>query len=278
MSRIATRFAALRAEGRGALISYVCAGDPDRETSQALIDGLPGAGVDLIELGAPFSDPTADGPTIQLASRRARQAGGSLRVTLEMAQAFRTKDADTPLIVMGYYNPLYVLGPAKAAQVVADSGVDGLIVVDLPPEEADELTPHLAEAGVDLIRLAAPTSHDERLDVILRGASGFLYYVSVLGVTGGAAADTTALQAAVVRMRRKTDLPIAIGFGIKEPAQAAAAAQIADAAVVGSALCETIANHLDAEGRAQPGLVDAVLDQTRALSAAVRATRPEAAQ
>ncbi|MEM6490504.1 MAG: tryptophan synthase subunit alpha [Pseudomonadota bacterium] len=278
MSRIAARFAALQAEGRGGLIPYICAGDPDLETSQAIVDGLPAAGADLIELGAPFSDPTADGPTIQIASRRARQAGGSLRATLEMARAFRTKDAETPLIVMGYYNPLYAMGPAKAAQAAADAGVDGLIVVDLPPEEAGEFTPALAEAGVDLIRLSAPTSDDARLDVILNGATGFLYYVAVLGVTGGASADAAVLQTAVTRLKRKTTLPVAVGFGIKQPIQAAATAQIADAAVVGSALCETIGAHLDDAGRAQDGLVDAVLSQTRALADAVRAARAQAAQ
>lgn len=271
MSRIAARFAALKAEGRGALVTFTTAGDPDLGTSQAILDGLPAAGADLIELGAPFSDPTADGPAIQLASRRARAAGGSYARTLEMARRFRTHDQDTPLIIMGYYNPIYVRGPEQAAKETAAAGVDGLIIVDLPPEESDELAPHLAAAGVDLIRLAAPTSDADRLKIICEGASGFLYFVSVLGVTGGKAADEGVLTDHVARLRQATDLPIAVGFGVKTPAEAAKAARIGDAAVVGSALCATIEGRLDAEGRAQPGLVDAVLDQTRALAQAVRA-------
>lgn len=277
MSRIAKRFSALKAEGRGALIPFISAGDPDLEASQAILDGLPAAGADLIELGAPFSDPTADGPAIQRASRRARAAGGSFAQTLQMARRFRAHDRNTPLIIMGYYNPIYVRGPEQAAQETAEAGVDGLIIVDLPPEESDEIAPHLARAGVDLIRLAAPTSDADRLKVICEGASGFLYFVSVLGVTGGKAADEGTLSGHVARLRQATDLPIAVGFGVKTPAEAANAARIGDAAVVGSALCQTIADALDDEGRARDGLVDAVLDQTRALSQAVRAAGRNAA-
>ena len=273
MSRIATRFAALRAEGRGALIPFIMACDPDVETSAAILAGLPGAGADLIEIGMPFTDPMADGPVIQAAGLRGLAAGATMLRTLAMVAAFRAQEHDTPIVLMGYLNPIASYGPARFCADAAAAGVDGLIVVDLPPEEADMLAPHAAEHRLDIIRLVAPTTGPERLARVLRGSSGFVYYVSITGITGTASATHASLGAAIPAIRAETDLPVAIGFGIRTPEQAAEATRLADAAVVGSALIGTLLGTLDAHGRAGPGPVGAVLDHVRALADAVRSAR-----
>ncbi|KAA2213769.1 tryptophan synthase subunit alpha [Teichococcus oryzae] len=271
--RIAARFAKLKAEGRGALMPFVEAYDPDPATSMALLRGLPGAGADLIEIGVPFSDPMADGPTIQLAAQRALKAGGSLAGALAMVRDFRREDDDTPIVLMGYLNPILSYGIESFCTEAACSGVDGLIVVDLPPEEAAELAVPAREQGLDLIRLVAPTTDEERLPRVLEGTSGFIYYVSIAGVTGTRSATRDALADAIPRLRRHTDLPIAIGFGIRSPQQAAEAVQLADGAVVASALIATLADCLDERGRARPDTLRRVLDQVRELAEAVRGAR-----
>lgn len=268
MSRIAARFARLKAENRAALVTFITAGDPDRATSQSLLDGLPEAGADIIELGMPFTDPMADGPVIELAAGRALKAGGSLKRTIGMVAAFREKDADTPIILMGYYNPVYAWGPEKFAADAAKAGVDGLIIVDLPPEEADELVPHLRAHGIDFIVLTTPTSDDARLPVVLANASGFVYYVSIAGITGTASAAGSAIEDAVARIRRHTALPVCVGFGIKTPAQAAEVAGIADGAVVGSAIVSVLADHIG-----KPSAVSAPLALVKDLAAGVRGAR-----
>jgi tryptophan synthase alpha chain len=273
MSRIAGRFAAIRAEARGALIPFIEASDPDAETSLALLRGLPAAGADLIEIGVPFTDPMADGPTIQRAGQRALKAGATLARTLGMVRAFRQQDDATPIVLMGYANPVLSYGVDRFCADAAASGVDGLIVVDLPPEEADVLAGPARTNGLDVIRLIAPTTDEARLPLVLEGTSGFLYHVAIAGITGTRSARASDLAGNVARIRRRTELPVAIGFGIKTPEQAAEAVRIADAAVVASALIETLASHLDAEGRATPGLVPAVLGQVAALASAVRAAR-----
>ena len=271
------RFAALRAEGRGALIPFLEAWDPDRATSMALLRGMPGAGADLIEIGCPFTDPMADGPIIQRASQRALAAGATLGGALEMVRAFREGDDATPIVLMGYLNPILSYGPERFCADAARAGADGLIVVDLPSEEADLLAGHAAGNALDIIRLVAPTTDDARLRHVLGGSSGFVYYVAITGITGTRSASAADLRAAIPRVRAATDLPIAIGFGVRTPAQAAEATQIADAAVVASALIETLAASLDAHGRAAPDTVARVLDQVRALAAGVRGVRGAAA-
>ena len=273
MSRIAARFAELRAEGRGALIPFLEAYDPDASTSAAILHGMPGAGADLIEIGMPFTDPMADGPTIQAAALRGLAAGATVVRTLAMVAEFRAAGHDTPVILMGYLNPIASYGPARFCADAATAGVDGLIVVDLPPEEADMLAPHAAVHDLDIIRLVAPTTGPARLPLVLSGSSGFVYYISIAGITGTASATVASVEAAIPRLRAATDLPIAIGFGIRTPAQAAEATRIADAAVVGSALIDTLLGTLDMHGRAGPATVSAVLDQVRALSQAVRTAR-----
>ena len=273
MSRIAARFAALKAEGRGALIPFLEAYDPDPATSTAILRGMPAAGADLIEIGMPFTDPMADGPTIQAAGLRGLKAGATLARTLAMVAEFRAADQDTPVILMGYLNPIASYGPARFCADAAAAGVDGLIVVDLPSEEADMLAPHAAANGLDIIRLVAPTTDDERLPLVLEGSSGFVYYVSITGITGTRSATAESLAAAMPRIRRATDLPVAIGFGVRTPAQAAEAVRVADAAVVGSALIDTLASSLDAEGRAAPDTAERVLAQIRALADGVRGAR-----
>ncbi len=273
MSRIATRFAALRRERRGALIPFVEAYDPDRATSMALLSGLPEAGADLIEIGVPFTDPMADGPTIQLAGKRALAAGATLAGTLGMVREFRESNRDTPIVLMGYLNPILAYGPERFCTDAARAGVDGLIVVDLPSEEADSLAGTAAENGLDIIRLVAPTTDDARLRQVLRGSSGFVYYVSITGITGTRTASAEELAAAIPRIRRATDLPIAVGFGVRTPEQAAIAVQVADAAVVASALIQTLVVSLDEAGHASPEVVRGVLDQVRALAAGVRGAR-----
>jgi tryptophan synthase alpha chain len=267
--RIAARFAQLKQEGRGALMPFLEAYDPDPATSLAILRGMPGAGADLIEVGVPFSDPMADGPTVQLAGQRALKAGGTLAGALAMVRDFRKDDGDTPIILMGYFNPILSYGVERFAVDAAASGVDGLIVVDVPPEEADVLEPAVAQ-GLDIIRLVAPTTDDARLPKVLNGSSGFIYYVAIAGITGTRSADSGALAEAIPRLRQHTDLPIAIGFGVRTPQQAAEAATVADGAVVASALIETLAKSLDENGRARPNTVRLVLDQVRELSHAVR--------
>jgi tryptophan synthase alpha chain len=273
VSRIERRFAALREEGRAGLVTYLTAGDPDPDTSGRLFAGLAAAGADLIEIGMPFSDPMADGPAIQEAGQRSLKQGMNLRRTLALVHELRRADDATPIVLMGYYNPVYRYGSEAFARDAASVGVDGVIVVDLPPEEDAELTGPARSAGLDLIRLAAPTSDEQRLPRIVEHASGFLYYVAISGITGTRSADSAAVAAAVARLRRFTQLPVAVGFGIRTPAQAAAVARAADAAVVGSSLVQRLALNLDPDGRAQPGLVKAVLADVRALAAGVREAR-----
>lgn len=273
MSRVKTRFAELRRERRGALIPFVEAYDPDRATSMAMLRGLPAAGADLIEIGVPFTDPMADGPTIQAAGKRALAAGASLGGALSMVREFREDDRDTPVVLMGYVNPILAYGPERFCVDAAQSGVDGLIIVDLPSEESDLLSGPAEANDLDIIRLVAPTTDDARLQQVLSGSSGFVYYVSITGITGTRSASTEELAAAIPRIRRATDLPIAIGFGVRTPEQAAAVVHVADAAVVASALIETLAANLDASGRARPDAVHRVLDQVRALAEGVRGAR-----
>jgi tryptophan synthase alpha chain len=240
MTRIEARFAALRAEGRKAFVAYVMAGDPDPETSMQIVRGLPGAGVDVIELGMPFTDPMADGPTIQLAGQRALEGGQTLQKTLDMVTAFRQGDAETPIVLMGYYNPIYSRGVARFLQDAVAAGVDGLIVVDLPPEEDAELCLPAREAGLNFIRLATPTTDDRRLPKVLTNTSGFFYYVSITGITGAAAAEAADVAPDVARIKAATDLPVIVGFGIRTPETAEAIAGVADGAVVGSAIVKMI--------------------------------------
>jgi tryptophan synthase alpha chain len=273
VSRIDRRFAALKAEGRAGLVTFFTAGDPDLAISEALLARLPAAGADVIELGMPFSDPMADGPSIQAAGLRALKAGTKLAAILGAVARFRQADTDTPIVLMGYYNPVFRYGVDQFVKDAATAGVDGLIIVDLPPEESDELTPQARAAGLDFIRLTAPTSDDARLPRVLEAASGFVYHVAIAGITGTRSADPADVGRAVERLKRHTGLPVAVGFGIKTPDQAAAIARVADAAVVGSAIVDNIAAHLDGDGRAKPGLVDAVATQVSALAAGVRAAR-----
>jgi tryptophan synthase alpha chain len=270
MSRIAARFATLKREGRGALIPFVEAWDPDQATSMALLRGMPAAGADLIEIGMPFTDPMADGPIIQAAGKRALKAGVKLVHVLDMVRTFRCDDDATPVILMGYLNPILSYGAERFTADAATAGVDGLIVVDLPTEEADMLVPYATAHSLDVIRLVAPTTDDKRLPIVLNGSSGFVYYVSITGITGTRSATSEHLAEAIPRVRKATNLPIAIGFGVRTPAQAAEASYIGDAAVVASALIDTLAMHLDADGRAKPEVVHRVLDQVRALAAGVR--------
>jgi tryptophan synthase alpha chain len=273
MSRIEKRFATLKQEGRAGLVAYLTAGDPDIETSTRLFEGVAAAGADLIELGMPFSDPMADGPLIQAAGLRALKSGMNLRKTLALVKHLRARDPDTPFVLMGYYNPIYRYGAEAFAKDAAAAGVDGLIIVDLPPEEDAELAEPARRAGLDLVRLATPTSDEHRLPTIVDRATGFLYYVAVAGITGTRSADAGAVRDAVTRLRKFTTLPVAVGFGIKNPAQAAEVGRAADAAVVGSALVDRLAQNLDPEGKAKPGLVDAVLGDIAALAKGIRGAR-----
>ena len=273
MSRIAAKFAALKAEGRGALIPFLEAWDPDSATSMAILRGMPGAGADLIEIGCPFTDPMADGPTVQLAAIRGLKAGATMARTLAMVREFRREDDTTPVVLMGYLNPIDSYGVERFCTDAAAAGVDGLIVVDLPSEEADLLLPHAAAKGIDVIRLVAPTTDDDRMPLVLNGSSGFVYYVSITGVTGTRTASSDELAAAIPHIRAVTDLPVAVGFGVRTPAQAAAAVRAADAAVVASALLDTLAASLDENGRAGPDTVRLVLDQVRTLAEAVHSAR-----
>lgn len=268
--RIQRRFTALRAEGRGGLVTFITAGDPDYETSREIVLGLPEAGADVIELGMPFSDPMADGPSIQAASLRALGAGMKLAKVLQMVRDFRATNDDTPIVLMGYYNPIYSYGVGKFLAEARESGVDGLIIVDLPPEEDEELCLPALKAGLNFIRLATPTTDDQRLPAVLSNTSGFVYYVSVMGITGTKSATGDAVKTAVERLRRHTDLPIGVGFGIKTPDNAREVASVANAAVVGSAIVDRIVGGLDDDGRPKPGLTAGVLDYVRELAAGVR--------
>jgi tryptophan synthase alpha chain len=262
----------LKAEGRGGLVTFVTAGDPDGDTSLAILKGLPKAGADIIELGMPFSDPMAEGPTIQASSQRALKAGMTLKKTLAQVRAFRLDDSDTPIVLMGYFNPIYHYGVEAFVKDAKAAGVDGLIVVDLPPEEAGELCLPAIDGELNFIFLTAPTTDDERLPLVVKNASGFVYYVSITGVTGSGSARMTDIEAAVQRLRRHTDLPIAVGFGITTADAARDVSKVADAAVVGSALINTIRENLDNNGKAMPGLVDKVLAFAQQLGDGVRQT------
>jgi tryptophan synthase alpha chain len=276
--RIEARFAALAAEGCAAFIPFIMAADPTVAATREILKGLPAAGADIIELGVIFSDPMADGPAIQAAGLRAKAGGASLRQTLEIVREFRSGDDTTPIILMGYYNPFYIYGVEAFLADAKDAGVDGLIIVDLPPEEDSELCLPALEAGMHFVRLATPTTDDKRLPAVLEHTSGFIYYVSIAGITGTASATQDAIQAAVTRLKSHTDLPVAVGFGIRTPEQAAAVAQVADAAVVGSAIVQLIADNLDAEGQPTDGLVETVLDFARALADGVHGARQQAAE
>lgn len=268
-ARIDARFAALKQEGRAGFVAYVMAGDPDRDTALKILQGLPAAGADLIELGFPFSDPMAEGPPIQRAAQRALAKGMTLRGTLDLARAFREGDDATPLILMGYMNPLLTWGFQAFARDAAEAGIDGLIVVDCPPEEADPLADALDAAGVSLIRLATPTSDDHRLQTIVRRTSGFVYYVSVAGVTGVKEADAAAVAPNVQRVRQASGLPVAVGFGIKTPERAAAVARVADAVVVGSALVDEVAEAVERN----EDVTRRVLSKAESLAKSVRFAR-----
>jgi tryptophan synthase alpha chain len=272
-TRIGRRFAALAGEKRAGLVAFVTAGDPDLATSRAILEALPEAGADLIELGMPFSDPMADGPAIQASSLRALKSGTTLAKVLELGASFRRRDADTPIVLMGYYNPIYSYGVERFLADAKAVGLDGLIIVDLPPEEDEELCIPARRAGIDFIRLATPTTDAARLPKVLTHASGFLYYVSITGITGTRSASTEAVQAAVKRLKAATKLPVAVGFGIRAPEQAAAIARFADAAVVGSALVDRIAQKLDSHGKPAPDTASHVLELVRALSASIRTAR-----
>jgi len=276
MSRIAARFDALKEEGRAAFIPFIMAGDPDPEASLALMKALPDAGADLIELGVCFTDPMADGPAIQAAGLRALSAGQTLRKTLEMVSAFRREDKQTPVILMGYYNPFYAYGVDAFLNDAKAAGVDGLIIVDLPPEEDTEMCLPARAAGLDFIRLATPTTDEVRMPAVLKNTGGFVYYVSVAGVTGQKAGEEGAVEAAVARLRAASALPVAVGFGIKTAAKARQTAQFADAVVVGSALVEKVAAGLETRGDNNDTVINPVLSLAREIGAAVRAARGEA--
>jgi tryptophan synthase alpha chain len=276
--RIAQRFAELEAAGRAGLVVFVTAGDPEPATASELLERLPEAGADIIEIGMPFSDPMADGPAIQASSLRALKAGQNMIKTLAAVRRFREKDGETPIVLMGYYNPIYIYGNDRFLADAKAAGADGLIIVDLPPEEDDELCLPAREAGLHFIRLATPTTDAKRLKKVLTNTSGFIYYVSITGITGTRAPDADAVSARIADLRAATDLPLAVGFGIRTPEQAAAIAKVADAAVVGSAVVERIREGLDAEGRPGAGLVADTLELVRDLADAVRVARqPETA-
>jgi tryptophan synthase alpha chain len=271
--RLDARFAAMASEGRAGLVAYVMAGDPDLELSREIVLGLPAAGADVIELGMPFTDPMADGPAIQVAGQRALRAGTTLKKTLQLVRDLRARDNKTPVVLMGYYNPIYSYGNEAFLKDAREAGVDGLIVVDLPPEEDVELCLPTLQAGLNWIRLATPTTDDRRLPTVLTNTSGFVYYVSITGITGASGAAAADVDKAVQRLKRHTDLPIAVGFGIKTPDQAADVARVADAAVVGTAFCQTVADNLGPDGAPDRACVDKVLELTRQLAAGVRGAR-----
>jgi tryptophan synthase alpha chain len=277
-TRIDKRFADLRKESRAALVTFLTAGDPDYDTSLAILKAVPQAGADLVELGMPFTDPMADGPAIQASSLRALKNGQSLKKTLAMVRTFRQADDQTPIVLMGYYNPIYIYGVDRFLTDAKSAGVDGLIVVDLPPEEDDELCVPALGAGLNFIRLATPTTDDKRLPAVLANTSGFVYYVSVTGITGMAAPDTARVTEAVGRIKRHTKLPVAVGFGVKTANHARAIAAGADGVVVGSALIEAVRASLDQNGKATGRTVKAVTDLVGELADGVRGARRVAAE
>src|SRR6266849_3787197 len=272
-TRIDRRFAELKKEGRAALVTFLTAGDPDPETSLAILRALPAAGADVIELGMPFTDPMADGPAIQASSLRALKAGQTLKRTLAIVRAFRHADDATPIVLMCYYNPLYIYGVEQFLADATSAGVDGLIVVDLPPEEDEELCLPALEAGLNFVRLATPTTDDKRLPAVLANTSGFVYYVSITGITGSAAPDTFAVTAAVARIKRHTALPVAVGFGVRTAEQAAAIAAGADGVVVGSALVGALKASLDADDKATARTVTVVVNLVAELARGVRSAK-----
>jgi tryptophan synthase alpha chain len=272
-TRIERRFAALKSANRGGLVTFITAGDPNYQLSLDLLRQLPAAGADVIELGMPFTDPMADGPAIQASSLRALRTGMTLKRSLQLVTEFRKGDNETPIILMGYYNPIYSYGVPAFLKDAKVAGVDGLIVVDLPPEEDEELCLPALKAGLNFIRLATPTTDDKRLPAVLRNTSGFVYYVSIAGITGTRSAANADVSAAVARLKRHTDLPVAVGFGIKTADQAAEIAKVADAAVVGSALVSIIGAHVDDSGAASPKAVTETLALVRELAAGVRRAR-----
>lgn len=276
--RIEKRFADLKKEGRAALVTFTMAGDPDYAAALALARALPKAGADVIELGMPFTDPMADGPAVQAAGQRALKAGQDMNKTLALVREFRKGDDATPIVLMGYYNPIYIYGVDKFLADAKTAGVDGLIVVDLPPEEDEELCIPALKAGLAFIRLATPTTDDKRLPAVLKNTSGFVYYVSITGITGAAAPDPVRVTSAVARIKRHTKLPVAVGFGIRTAADARAIASGADAVVVGSALVDAIRKSLDGEGRATEKTQNAVTDLVSELAGGVRDARRVAAE
>ncbi|CUT09013.1 Tryptophan synthase alpha chain EC 42120 [Bradyrhizobium sp.] len=275
-TRIDTRFADLKKAGRAAFVTFVMAGDPDPATSLEIIKALPKAGADVIELGMPFTDPMADGPSIQAAGLRALKAGMTLKKTLDLVRGFRKDDNATPIVLMGYYNPIYIYGVDKFLVDAKSAGIDGLIIVDLPPEEDDELCLPAMKAGLNFIRLATPTTDDKRLPAVLANTSGFVYYVAITGITGAAAADASAVGEAVIRIKRHTKLPVCVGFGIRTPENARAIASHANGAVVGTALVDALKNSLDADGRATGKTVNAVAELTAALAEGVKGAQQAA--
>ncbi|MEQ8332272.1 tryptophan synthase subunit alpha [Nisaea sp.] len=272
-SRLDSSFAALKAENRAGLGIFITAGDPDPETSLAIMQALPGAGANMIEFGMPFSDPMADGPSVQASSQRSLKAGGSLAKTLAQLRAFREGDKTTPVVLMGYYNPIYIYGVDRFLSDAIAAGADGLIVVDLPPEEDDELCLPAVKRNLPFVRLATPTTDDARLPTVLTNTGGFIYYVSIAGVTGTAEVPIDKVTAALERLRKHTDIPIGVGFGIKTKEQAAAVASVADACIVGSAVVDAIKNSLDSSGKATATTVGAVTDLVSDLAAGVRQAR-----
>jgi tryptophan synthase alpha chain len=272
-TRIDKRFAALKAEGHAALVTFITAGDPDAETSLAIVKALPAAGADVIELGMPFTDPMADGPAVQAAGLRALKAGQTMAKTLALVRDFRAGNDATPIILMGYYNPVYIYGVEKFLTDAKAAGVDGLIIVDLPAEEDDEMCLPALQAGFNFIRLATPTSDDKRLPVILKNTSGFVYYVSITGITGAATPDPATVKEAVARIKRHTDLPVAVGFGVKTAEHARAIAEGADGVVVGSVLVEAVRQSLDEPGKATASTVKAVTDLVAKLAEGVRSAK-----
>ncbi len=277
-TRIDRRFSELAREGRAGLVTFLMAGDPDYDTSLAIISALPKAGADVIEIGMPFTDPMADGPAIQAAGLRALKGGQTLRKTLQLVREFRKSEADTPVVLMGYYNPIYIYGVDKFLVDAKQAGVDGLIVVDLPPEEDKELCLPALKAGINFIRLATPTTDDKRLPAVLANTSGFVYYVSITGITGSATPNATRVSDAVARIKRYTALPVAVGFGVRNAQNAREIAQGADAVVVGSALIDRLRDSLDPQGRATPGSVKAVTSLVSELADGVRSVRRVAAE
>jgi tryptophan synthase alpha chain len=269
-SRIERRFAELKERGRKALVTFVTAGDPDYTTSKEILLGLPAAGADIIELGMPFSDPMADGPAVQASSLRALKAGHTMHRTFDLVRAFREQDKNTPIVLMGYYNPIYVYPRERFLDEAVSAGVDGLIIVDLPPEADAELCLPAVERGLNFIRLATPTTDAKRLPAVLANTSGFVYYVSITGITGTAAPDVAAVHAQVARIKASTSLPVAVGFGIKTPEQARAIADGADGVVVGSALVDAVRNSLGPKGESTGKTVPAVLDLVKTLARALR--------